>query len=56
MKFEIDELLKRDKLDLGIVGLKDESLEDVGSLPTPISSRPRSSRTCRRRLMPPDGG
>ncbi len=34
-RFEIDELLKRDKLNLDIFWLKDESLDDVDSLPTP---------------------
>jgi len=34
-KFEVDELLKRDKLNLDIFWLKDESLDDVASLPTP---------------------
>ncbi len=34
-KFEVDELLKRDKLNLDIFWLKDESLDDVDSLPTP---------------------
>jgi type I restriction enzyme M protein len=34
-RFEVDELLKRDKLNLDIFWLKDESLDDVDSLPAP---------------------
>lgn len=34
-KFEVDELLKRDKLNLDIFWLKDESLDDVDGLPPP---------------------
>ena len=34
-KFGVDELLKRDKLNLDIFWLKDESLDDVDSLPSP---------------------
>jgi type I restriction enzyme M protein len=34
-KFEVEELLKRDKLNLDIFWLKDDSLDDVDSLPAP---------------------
>jgi type I restriction enzyme M protein len=34
-KFEVEDLLKRDKLNLDIFWLKDDSLDDVDSLPTP---------------------
>jgi type I restriction enzyme M protein len=34
-RFGVDELLKRDKLNLDIFWLKDESLDDVDSLPPP---------------------
>jgi type I restriction enzyme M protein len=34
-KFDVDELLKRDKLNLDITWLKDESLDDIDSLPAP---------------------
>ena len=34
-KFDVDELLKRDKLNLDIFWLKDDSLDDVDSLPAP---------------------
>jgi type I restriction enzyme M protein len=34
-RFGVDELLKRDKLNLDIFWLKDDSLDDVDSLPTP---------------------
>lgn len=34
-RFEVDELLKRDKLNLDITWLKDESLDDIDSLPAP---------------------
>jgi type I restriction enzyme M protein len=34
-RFEVDDLLKRDKLNLDIFWLKDESLDDVDSLPAP---------------------
>ena len=34
-KFEVEELLKRDKLNLDIFWLKDDSLDDVDSLPPP---------------------
>ena len=34
-RFEVDELLARDKLNLDIFWLKDDSLDDVDSLPTP---------------------
>lgn len=34
-KFEVEDLLKRDKLNLDIFWLKDDSLEDVDSLPPP---------------------
>ena len=33
--FDIDELLKRDKTNLDILWIKDESLDDVDSLPEP---------------------
>jgi len=34
-RFEVQELLARDKLNLDIFWLKDESLDDVDSLPAP---------------------
>jgi len=34
-KFDVDELLKRDKLNLDILWLEDDSLDDVDSLPAP---------------------
>jgi type I restriction enzyme M protein len=34
-KFEVEELIKRDKLNLDIFWLKDDSLDDVHSLPAP---------------------
>lgn len=34
-RFVVDDLLKRDKLNLGIFWLKDDSLEDVDNLPPP---------------------
>ena len=34
-RFDVDGLLKRDKLNLDIFWLKDESLDDVDSLPPP---------------------
>lgn len=34
-RFDVDELLKRDELNLDIFWLKDESLDDVDSLPPP---------------------
>jgi type I restriction enzyme M protein len=34
-RFDVNELLKRDKLNLDIFWLKDESLDDVDSLPSP---------------------
>ncbi len=34
-RFEVADLLKRDKLNLDIFWLKDESLDDVDSLPPP---------------------
>ena len=34
-RFAVDDLLKRDKLNLDIFWLKDESLDDVDSLPPP---------------------
>ena len=43
--FTYDELVARDKASLDIFWLKDESLEDTGNLPAPVTSRQRSSRT-----------
>ncbi|MBS0442492.1 MAG: SAM-dependent DNA methyltransferase, partial [Proteobacteria bacterium] len=34
-RFEVDDLLARDKLNLDIFWLKDDSLDDVDSLPAP---------------------
>ena len=34
-RFAVDELLKRDKLNLDITWLKDDSLDDIDSLPSP---------------------
>ena len=34
-RFAVEDLLKRDKLNLDIFWLKDESLDDVDSLPSP---------------------
>jgi type I restriction enzyme M protein len=34
-RFSVDELLKRDKLNLDITWLKDDSLDDIDSLPSP---------------------
>ena len=43
--FAYDELIARDKANLDIFWLKDDSLEDADSLPAPWCSPPRSSRT-----------
>jgi hypothetical protein len=42
--FTYEELLKRDKLNLDIFWLKDESLEDSANSPAPTSSPPKSSK------------
>jgi len=44
-RFTYDELMARDKANLDITWLRDESLEDLDNLPRPRSSRARSSRT-----------
>jgi hypothetical protein len=43
--FTYEELIKRDKLNLDIFWLKDESLEDSANLPDPDVKPPKSSKT-----------
>jgi len=47
--FAYEDLIKRDKVNLDIFWLKDESLEDSANLPAPDILAPRSWRISRRR-------
>ena len=47
--FTYDELIARDKVNLDIFWLRDESLEDTANLPDPDVLARRSSKTCRPR-------
>jgi hypothetical protein len=45
--FAYDDLLKRDKVNLDIFWLKDESLEESANLPAPEVIARRSPKTCK---------